>query len=63
MSPKALMITGAIGSLTLIFIASIFKPDFVHFALFGFGALFGKGYGIWEERCRRAALDAMEEGK
>lgn len=51
------MILGASVGLGLICI-SVLMPDVISTAgmgIFAAGALFGKGYGIWEERTRRSS--------
>lgn len=51
MRPSSMMWLGAIVS-AIAMVASIFAPDAAGFVMFAFagGALFGKGYGILEER-------------
>jgi len=54
MSPRALMIFGSSVGVSLVFI-SIWMPDTISttaMCIFAAGMLFGKGYGIWEERGR-----------
>lgn len=55
MNPKALMITGALVGViatTASFVASVPAASVV-VAVWAAGALFGKGYGVWEERQRK----------
>lgn len=58
MSPRGYM---WLGTFILAFCVAItFLGDYppaAVFMTFGAGALFGKGYGIWEERCRPAKLE------
>jgi hypothetical protein len=51
MKPANLMFLGGFGGL-FVFVGSLFLPDHAAIAMvaFGFGALFGKGYGVWESR-------------
>lgn len=51
MKPSNLMFLGGFGGLFL-FVGSLFLPNHSGFVMiaFGLGALFGKGYGIWETR-------------
>lgn len=51
MKPSNLMFIGGFGGL-FVFVGSLFLPNHAGIALiaFGFGALFGKGHGIWESR-------------
>lgn len=59
MSPKGYMILGAIAGLTQFVAASVFPlayPDGFAVFVFAAGAIFGKGYGIWEERSHRRPL-------
>lgn len=52
MSPRAYMLTGAAAGL-VIAVAEIMLPELnVGWTAFASGMLFGKGYGIWEERQR-----------
>lgn len=54
MTPKGYMLLGAIIAGTIAaanIVADLTGPFLV--LMFGGGALFGKGYGIWEERNRR----------
>ncbi|WP_299654112.1 hypothetical protein [uncultured Jannaschia sp.] len=54
MSRKSYMILGGVGGLALVF-AGLFLPGGdMAVVTFGAGALFGKGYGIWETRDARA---------
>ena len=52
MTPKSLMIIGGFGGGFLAVLAAFWPDPYMATALFGLGALFGKGYGIWEERQR-----------
>jgi len=62
-TPRAYMIIGALAGSTALLADWIGS---VSVSLLGFaaGALFGKGYGVWEERSRTAlkALDAQGGG-
>ena len=50
MNPKALMVFGVLGGATAAFAHLITgEPSLLVFS-FASGALFGKGYGIYEER-------------
>ncbi len=55
MTAKSLMVLGAIGGAVLATL-SILSPhgidDVIMVVTFAFGAICGKGYGIWEERNR-----------
>jgi hypothetical protein len=59
MSAKGLILLGGFGGLFLF--AAFFITEFASatVSVFAFGAIFGKGYGIWEERSR---LDAEKGG-
>ena len=61
MIPRELMLlgvfTGSVGLLVSLFAAPAVMCAIV---AFGGGALFGKGYGIWEERARRATMGGRE---
>lgn len=50
MAPKRLMILGAFVGALIFLIDFISNPVAVSFAAFCGGAIFGKGYGIWEAR-------------
>lgn len=55
MSPRALMIVGALSglfALTLSVLGAVPTGGTV-IAIFASGAIFGKGYGVWEERCSK----------
>lgn len=54
MSPKVLMLLGGLGGFGLLIAFSFTPAGGSTVAVFALGALFGKGYGIWEERARRA---------
>lgn len=60
MTPRALMITGAAMGLFGATVAVI-RSDVGQFAVFLFaaGAVFGKGYGVYEERSRGAVRRAI----
>lgn len=66
MKPKALMLLGAasgVASLAIVIVASKgFDLASVAIIVFASGAIFGEGYGIWEERNRETshALQAKE---
>lgn len=53
MSPRALMIAGAAFGLPLMLASAVVGGAPFEATIFATGALFGKGYGIWEERSRR----------
>lgn len=50
MRPNSLMILGAFIGASIFLIDVLSNPLSVSFAAFCGGALFGKGYGIWEAR-------------
>lgn len=52
MTPKQYMIFGALyGSFMVILsVTSTLDSSLFSVPIFAFGAIFGKGYGIWEER-------------
>lgn len=51
MKPKALMILGAFAGIVAAVLSTIATPTTgTIFVVFVSGAVFGKGYGIWEER-------------
>lgn len=55
MSPRAYMIFGSSVGMAMMII-SVLMPDTISttaMCIFAAGMLFGKGYGIWEERTRR----------
>lgn len=51
MKPANLMFIGGFGGL-IVFVATLFVPQHggIGMMMFGLGALFGKGYGLWENR-------------
>lgn len=53
MRAKHLMIAGAATGIAFMVIGVIVPANEVLVVMFGAGMLFGKGYGIWEERQRR----------
>lgn len=54
MTPRSLMISGAIGGLFALALSLIGTPTSGSVVMvFACGALFGKGYGVWEERSDR----------
>lgn len=65
MSAKGLMLLGGLGGIALM-LGTAFAPTRIDaVVMFALGAIFGKGYGIWEERARRAPIDdgeAREDG-
>lgn len=52
MSPKQMMICGSLAGAALS-LALILTDHTNPVILFACGALFGKGYGVWEERSRK----------
>ena len=50
MNPRALMITGGALGLLHIIGASVMFDSAIGLWAFAAGALFGKGYGVWESR-------------
>lgn len=62
MNPKHLMIVGAFGATVLAIATAIYPQAEVTVALFGFGALFGKGYGVWEARTEAGRSALKQEG-
>ena len=52
MSPKSLMTLGAFVAAVSVAISFVFIAGPFTIMAFAGGALFGKGYGIWEERQR-----------
>ncbi|PYE89656.1 hypothetical protein C7477_103164 [Phyllobacterium leguminum] len=53
MTPRFYMIFGACAG--LVCLVADWGGASVPVTLFAAGALFGKGYGVWEERSRRAS--------
>lgn len=59
MAPRSLMIIGSLVAIVTIGLSFIAIPTAgTVFMGFAAGAVFGKGYGVWEER--RAALERRE---
>lgn len=56
MKPGSLMLLGAVSAAVAAAVVVSGRVD-GGVMLFAAGALFGKGYGVWEERSRRAALE------
>lgn len=55
MKPGTYMVAGSVFGMALVLICSLL-PDTAPttvVCVFAAGALFGKGYGVWEERSRR----------
>lgn len=53
MTPCSLMVLGALVSIASALHGTVSGPDYSSMLLmFGGGALFGKGYGVWEERAK-----------
>lgn len=59
MTTKRLMIVGAFGG----FVSAIMEITGHDASMIAFacGALFGKGYGIWEERAARAHMEKYHD--
>lgn len=53
MKPRGLMMLGAFVGISIGLIDLLSNPVAVSFAAFCGGAVFGKGYGIWEARATR----------
>lgn len=53
MTPNAYMICGALLAPLSFAVDVAIGQDGLLFMMFAAGALFGKGYGVWEERDRR----------
>lgn len=66
MKPRHAMLIGAAFGLSLVAVAIfVAMPAGALTAMFACGALFGKGYGVWEERSRlspEAPASSKEEG-
>lgn len=63
MTPKAYMIYGAAVGVFITMLEILPAHPQVGMLAFAAGMLFGKGYGIWEERGRRAALKDQRHGE
>ena len=50
MKPGAMMRLGVFAGLTAIFVDAVLPNPSVVVVAFAAGALFGKGYGVWEAR-------------
>jgi hypothetical protein len=53
MTPNGYMIFGAVLGIFMIFTVGLTGETVFAAPIFMSGALFGKGYGIWEERSRK----------